>query len=43
MTNPTSSRCPTYGASDWQIFTKICVPSRLAMVFGGLQIALALA
>jgi NitT/TauT family transport system permease protein len=44
MTNPTLIQMArTYGASDWQIFTKICVPSALPMVFGGLQIALALA
>ncbi|RJQ61998.1 MAG: ABC transporter permease [Desulfobacteraceae bacterium] len=44
MTNPTlirMARC--YGASNWQIFVRICVPSALPMVFGGLQIALALA
>jgi len=44
MTNPTLIQMArTYGASDWQIFIKICVPSALPMVFGGLQIALALA
>ncbi|MBF0528537.1 MAG: ABC transporter permease [Deltaproteobacteria bacterium] len=31
----------TYGASDWTIFKKICIPSALPMVFGALQIALA--
>jgi ABC-type nitrate/sulfonate/bicarbonate transport system permease component len=31
----------TYGASDWQIFTQLCIPSALPMVFGALQIALA--
>ncbi len=31
----------TYGATDWQIFTKLCIPSALPMVFGALQIALA--
>jgi len=31
----------TYGASDWGIFTKICIPSALPMVFGALQIGLA--
>ncbi len=41
MTNPTLIQMArTYGASDWQIFTKICVPSALPMVFGALQIAL---
>jgi len=44
MTNPTLIQMArTYGASDWQIFTRICIPSALPMVFGGLQIALALA
>jgi len=44
MSNPTLIQMArTYGASDWQIFMKICVPSALPMVFGGLQIALALA
>jgi NitT/TauT family transport system permease protein len=42
MTNPTLIQMArTYGASDWQIFTQICVPSALPMVFGALQIALA--
>jgi len=42
MTNPVYIRMArTYGASDWEIFTKICVPSALPMVFGGLQVALA--
>ena len=41
MTNPTLIQMArTYGASDWQIFTRICVPSALPMVFGALQIAL---
>ena len=44
MTNPTLIQMArTYGATDWQVFTRICVPSALPMVFGGLQIALALA
>lgn len=44
MTNPTLIQMArTYGASDWQIFKDICVPSALPMVFGGLQIALAAA
>jgi ABC-type nitrate/sulfonate/bicarbonate transport system permease component len=30
-----------YGASDWQIFTQLCIPTALPMVFGALQIALA--
>jgi ABC-type nitrate/sulfonate/bicarbonate transport system permease component len=42
MTNPTLIQMArTYGASDWQIFTQLCVPSALPMVFGALQIALA--
>ena len=31
----------TYGANDWQIFTQLCIPSSLPMVFGALQLALA--
>jgi len=30
----------TYGASDWQIFTKVCIPSSLNMVFAGVRSAL---
>lgn len=42
MTNPTLIQMArTYGATDWQIFTKICIPSALPMVFGALQISLA--
>ena len=42
MTNPTLIQMArTYGATDWQIFTKLCIPSALPMVFGALQIALA--
>jgi|SRR5665648_521800 len=42
MTNPTLIRMArTYGATNWEIFFKICVPSSLPMVFGGLQVALA--
>jgi ABC-type nitrate/sulfonate/bicarbonate transport system permease component len=42
MTNPTLiAMARTYGASDWGIFTKICIPSALPMVFGALQIGLA--
>ena len=44
MTNPTLIQMArTYGASDMQIFTKLCIPSALPMVFGALQIALACA
>lgn len=42
MTNPTLIQMArTYGATDWQIFTQLCIPSALPMVFGALQIALA--
>lgn len=42
MANPTLIRMArTYGASDWEIFKTICIPSALPMVFGGLQVALA--
>lgn len=42
MTNPTLIQMArTYGASDWNIFTRICIPSALPMVFGALQIGLA--
>lgn len=30
----------TFGASNWQIFTKICIPSSLSMVFAGVRISL---
>lgn len=30
----------TFGASDWQIFTKVCIPSSLNMVFTGVRNAL---
>ena len=42
MSNPTLIQMArTYGASEWQIFRTVCVPSALPMVFGALQIALA--
>lgn len=42
MTNPVFIRMArTYGATDWEIFKDICIPSALPMVFGGLQVALA--
>lgn len=42
MTNPTLIQMArTYGASNWNIFCRICIPSALPMVFGALQIALA--
>lgn len=43
MTNPALIQMArTYGASRWQIFTKLCIPSALPMVFGALQISLAI-
>ena len=42
MTNPVLIQMArTYGANDWQIFTQLCIPSSLPMVFGALQLALA--
>ena len=42
MTNPTLIQMArTYGANTWQIFTQLCIPSALPMVFGALQLALA--
>ena len=42
MTIPTLIQMArTYGATDWQIFKQLCIPSALPMVFGALQIALA--
>lgn len=42
MANPTLIQMSrTYGASDWEIFTKVCIPSALPMIFSALQIALA--
>ncbi|PRR76161.1 ABC transporter permease [Neomoorella humiferrea] len=42
MTAPVYIRMArTYGASNWEIFKTVCVPSALPMVFGGLQVALA--
>ena len=42
LTNPTLIQmAKTYGGSNWDIFTKICIPSALPMVFGALQMALA--
>ncbi len=41
MTNPVLIQMArTYGANDWQIFTQLCIPSALPMVFGALQLAL---
>lgn len=42
LTNPSLIQmAKTYGGTKWQIFTKICIPSALPMIFGALQIALA--
>jgi ABC-type nitrate/sulfonate/bicarbonate transport system permease component len=42
QTNPTFIRMArAYGASNLEIFWKVCIPSALPMVFGGLQVALA--
>ena len=42
LTNPTLIQMSlTYGATKWQVFTGICIPSSLPMVFGALQMALA--
>ena len=42
LTNPVLIQMArTYGASNRQIFFKICIPSALPMVFGALQMALA--
>lgn len=42
LTNPTLIQmAKTYGATRWQIFVQICIPSALPMVFGALQMALA--
>ncbi|MBF0529860.1 MAG: ABC transporter permease [Deltaproteobacteria bacterium] len=42
MTNPTLIQMArTYGATNWQIFKQLCIPSAMPMVFGALQIALA--
>ncbi len=42
MTNPVLLQMGRlYGASNWQLFRTICIPSALPMVFGALQIALA--
>lgn len=30
----------TFGASNWQTFTKICIPSSMSMVFAGVRISL---
>ncbi len=41
MSNPTYiNMARTYGASDWKVFTTICIPSALPMVFSALQLAL---
>ena len=30
----------TYGATDWEIFTTVCIPSSLNMVFTGIRLSL---
>lgn len=30
----------TFGSKDWRIFTKVCVPSAMSMVFAGIRISL---
>ena len=41
LTNPVLVNVArTCGASSWQIFTQVCVPSSLQMVFGGVRLAL---
>jgi ABC-type nitrate/sulfonate/bicarbonate transport system permease component len=43
MSNPTLIQmAKTYGASKWQIFKTVCIPSALPMIFGALQVALAI-
>jgi NitT/TauT family transport system permease protein len=40
MTSPTLiAMARIYGASDWDIFKKICIPSALPMVFGAMTIS----
>jgi NitT/TauT family transport system permease protein len=40
MTSPTLiAMARIYGASDWDIFKKICIPSALPMVFGAMPIS----
>jgi len=41
LTNPTLINvAKTCGATDFQIFTKVCIPSALQMVFAGVRLAL---
>ena len=41
LTNPVLINvAKTFGASNWQIFTKVCIPSSLNMVFTGVRNAL---
>ena len=30
----------TFGANDWQIFTSVCIPSAIPMIFAGIRISL---
>ena len=32
----------TFGASDWKIFTTVCIPSSMNMVFTGIRLSLSL-
>lgn len=42
MTNPVFIRMArTYGATDWQIFRQICIPSARQMIFIALEVSLA--
>lgn len=41
LTNPVKINvAKTFGASNWKIFTTVCVPSALPMVFAGIKIAI---
>lgn len=41
LTNPVRINvAKTFGASKWEIFTTVCVPSALPMVFAGIKIAI---
>jgi len=41
LTNPTLVNvAKTFGASRWQIFTKVCIPASIQMVFAGIRVSL---
>lgn len=41
LTNPTLINvAKTFGASKWQIFTKVCIPASTQMVFAGVRVSL---